>query len=147
MLKILGRCRYKKVIKDRYFLSKIWCTKGELMIFSPYRDETHDFVRNNFLQSSPVFTCFQFLFQKKNAARIEKQDGEETWALSRFFPLIEACAYRPSLIFNKYYFVSEIRIIMMFQQQDWPVCSYILLYSPDWREYLLRFLWSRITYH
>ncbi|PUZ62326.1 hypothetical protein GQ55_4G347700 [Panicum hallii var. hallii] len=27
--------------------------------------------------------------KKKNAARVEKQDGEETWALSRFFPLIE----------------------------------------------------------
>ncbi|KAJ1257833.1 hypothetical protein BS78_10G026700 [Paspalum vaginatum] len=27
--------------------------------------------------------------KKKNAARTEKQDGEETWALSRFFPLIE----------------------------------------------------------
>ncbi|KAL5211674.1 hypothetical protein ABZP36_022521 [Zizania latifolia] len=29
--------------------------------------------------------------KKKNAARTERQDGEETWALSRFFPLIEAC--------------------------------------------------------
>ncbi|XP_008659325.1 probable protein transport Sec1b isoform X1 [Zea mays] len=27
--------------------------------------------------------------KKKNAARTDKQDGEETWALSRFFPLIE----------------------------------------------------------
>lgn len=27
--------------------------------------------------------------KKKNAARTERQDGEETWALSRFFPLIE----------------------------------------------------------
>jgi len=27
--------------------------------------------------------------QKKNAARTDKHDGEETWALSRFFPLIE----------------------------------------------------------
>ncbi|BAF18636.1 Os06g0135900 [Oryza sativa Japonica Group] len=28
--------------------------------------------------------------KKKNAARTERQDGDETWALSRFFPLIEA---------------------------------------------------------
>jgi hypothetical protein len=29
------------------------------------------------------------MYQKKNAARTERHDGEEAWALSRFFPLIE----------------------------------------------------------
>lgn len=133
MFKILGRLRFKKVIKDWYFLSKIWCTKGDLLIslFFMYRYDNCDFVEKYFLQPSTVLTCF--LYQKKNAARTEKQDGEETWALSRFFPLIEACDYWPSLVFNKnlmpeLYGVPTRKKKEVFQQQDWHACSIAVIF-------------------
>lgn len=47
--------------------------------------------------------------KKKNAARTERQDGEETWALSRFFPLIEELIEKLSkgeLPLNEYPFLS-----------------------------------------
>lgn len=49
--------------------------------------------KKNFIQPSHLLTYLYFLLQKKNAARTDKNDGEETWALSRFFPLIEARDY------------------------------------------------------
>ncbi|KAF0903315.1 hypothetical protein E2562_026591 [Oryza meyeriana var. granulata] len=48
--------------------------------------------------------------KKKNAARTERQDGEETWALSRFFPLIEELIEKLSkgaLPLNEYPSMSE----------------------------------------
>ncbi|TVU12758.1 hypothetical protein EJB05_46428 [Eragrostis curvula] len=63
--------------------------------------------------------------KKKNAARTERQDGEETWALSRFFPLIEAIS-SSCLIPNSSY-----ELIEKLSKGDLPLNEYPSMGEPS----------------
>uniref|UniRef100_K4AIJ1 SNARE-interacting protein KEULE n=1 Tax=Setaria italica TaxID=4555 RepID=K4AIJ1_SETIT len=81
------------------------------------KDDIRDFVEKYFLQPST----------KKNAARTEKQDGEETWALSRFFPLIEAL-YR---LYSLEFFLSACELIEKLSKGELPLKEYPSMSEPS----------------